>query len=378
MKTIFISTILMLLLLFPLSLINSLMAQAEGEGEVTDTADLIRFELFPDYDPFQSTEPIRMVLEFDLRELRRNKASEEYQDAILRWIRTDGETEEFNLKIKARGEFRKQHCTLLPPITLNFKKSELDQDYMNNVNKLKLVTHCQNSSTYQQYLFKEYLTYRMFNLLTDNSFRVRLYIIEYRDTRKKRKPKEPIENYGFIIESNSLLSSRLNGIIIERTGINSWNTDTYQTMLMSIFQYMIGNTDWNFEFLHNIRLISPIPVNPELVEIKNPIAIPFDFDYSGMVDASYATPDKLLEIESVRTRVYRGICLIPEEEYQEYFQKFLDVKEELYALVLNFEFLDNRNRDEMIDYLDSFYEIIGDPRLARRNIISQCLPLAPR
>ena len=122
----------------------------------------------------------------EAKKLAKEKYKEPYQEATLRWMKEDGDTMVHNLKIKARGEFSKGHC-LYPPITLNFKKSEQDQEYFNDVNKLKLVTHCNKSKDYQQYLFKEYLVYRMFNLLSDKSFRVRLFIIEYKDSQMKKK-----------------------------------------------------------------------------------------------------------------------------------------------------------------------------------------------
>jgi hypothetical protein len=176
-----------------------------------------------------------------------------------------------------------------------------------------------------------------------------------------------VNSYGFIIESNSLLANRLGGVVIEKMDIATWNTEPHQLTLMAIFQFMIGNTDWAIPLLHNIRLISAFPA-------RYPIPIPYDFDYSGMVNTHYATPHESLPIVSVRDRLYQGICLSSEEEYQEYFQQYLDVREDMYALVENFELLDSKQKDEMIGYLDSFYRIIEDPRLARRNIINACRP----
>ena len=142
---------------------------------------------------------------------------------------------------------------------------------------------------------------------------------------------------------------------------------------MALFQYMTGNHDWEIAKLHNIRLVKSL-TNP----LEKIIPIPYDFDYSGMVNTHYALPPEALGIESVRTRFYRGYCLSTTEEYQEYFQKFLDVKEEMYALVQNFELLDSRHSDEMIDYLDSYYTIIENPRLAKMNIIDFCKQIPSR
>ena len=331
------------------------------EGKL-DTNVLITFTLFPELDPFQSSEPIRASLEFDLKKFLREGYKDHYQKAVFRINKEDGDTLVYMLKIKARGEFRKTHCPF-PPIKLNFTRSEMGQDYLNNVDKLKLVTHCRKSRTYQQYLFKEYLAYRMYNLLTDKSYRVRLFLIEYNDSRNTMKS---IEDYGFIIESNTHLSGRFNGVIIDRKDIPTWNTDLYHANLMALFQYMIGNTDWVIPRLHNIVLLKT--ADP----LGKPVAIPYDFDYSGMVNTLYAIPHENLGIESVRERLYRGYCLSSKEEYQEYFRKFLGVKAEMYSLIWNFELLDSKHSNEMISYLDSFYDIIEDPMLAQRHIINAC------
>ena len=63
-----------------------------------------------------------------------------------------------------------------------------------------MVTHCQYGN--EDYLFKEYLIYKLYNVLTDNSFRVRLVKIEYINTHKKANP---IKTYAFLIEPLDLL-----------------------------------------------------------------------------------------------------------------------------------------------------------------------------
>jgi len=343
-------------------------AQESGRSAGSDTSGMIRYTLFPDVNPFTSDQPLRLILEFDMRRLIREKNRNEYQDAVLYFLESDGDTSLHSLRIRARGHFRKAHCRF-PPIKLNFQQTGQQAAYLNDVNKLKLVTHCHQSRTYQQYLLKEFMIYRMYNLLTDNSFRVRLLIIEYRDSEGKMKS---MENYGFIIESNTLLSNRLNSVMVERLNIPTWETDHYQTNLMALFQYMIGNPDWAIPKLQNIRLVKSIENQGK------PLAIPYDFDYCGMVNAHYAIPHEDLEIQSVRTRIYMGYCLPEEKEYQLYFNEFLEIKNNMYALVQGSTLLEEKHREEMIRYLDSFYEILDDPRQARRKIIEACKQLPSR
>jgi hypothetical protein len=333
-----------------------------------DSAYLIDFTLFPGMDPFQSDNIIRISLKFDMKTFLRAKHKGEYQRAQLRVFNLDSIMAEKEIRIRPRGLTRRSLC-FFPPIKLNFKETAFENESMKNINTLKLVTHCKNSDIYEQYLLKEFLVYRMYNLLTDSSFRVRLLQIDYVDSEDKMKP---FTRYGFIIESNDHLAKRLQGMRIEREGINTWDTDTYLTGLMAVFQYMIGNTDWAIPPLHNVRLIMPT------VPYAGILAIPYDFDYSGMVNTTYAIPDGKLGIETVRTRVYRGYCLPSEAHYHKIFKVFLENKRAIFSLVEDFELLDKKSRPEMLDYLDEFYTIIENPVLAEREIIGACRQIPVR
>jgi hypothetical protein len=355
------SGIFILLLLMTTGMIR---AQADSPGG-NDSTILIDFTLFPNADPFQSDSIIKISLKFDIKEFVRTKHKGEYQKAQFTLYHLDSIMVDEEIRIRARGIARRSHC-YLPPIKLNFKETEFDNDTLTDISSLKLVTHCKNSKMYDQYLFKEFLVYRMYNLLTDSSFRVKLLDIDYIDSKDKMKP---LTKYGFIIESNDHLANRLQGVRINTQGINTWDTDRYLTGLLDVFQYMIGHTDWAIPVLHNIRLIKPS------VPYSGILAIPYDFDYSGMVNTIYSIPDENLGTESVRTRVYRGYCLPSEDHYNRIFKVFLNKKQEMFSLVEDFELLDKKSREEMLSYLEEFYTIIETPRMASREIIEVCRPI---
>jgi hypothetical protein len=361
MKHVFAYTgLLMLILVITMDLAK---AQADSSGQ--DPGDLIDFTLFPSQDPFHSDRIIRISLKFDMKTFVRTKYKGAYQPAELVVYNLDSAMVRKEIRIRARGELRRSYC-YFPPIKLNFKKSLLEDETLNEFKTLKLVTHCKNSDTYEQYILKEFLVYRMFNILTDSSFRVRLVQIDYIDSENRKKP---FTKYGFIIESNDHLAERLDGIRIEREGINTWDTDRHHTNLMTLFQYMIGHTDWSIPPLHNIRLVKPSDPTSHI------LAIPYDFDYSGMVNTVYAIPDEHLGTESVLTRVYMGYCLPSEDQYRRLFDVFIKNKQEMRSLIQGFELLHKKSRQEMLDYLEEFYHIIETPLLARREIIDSCRPL---
>lgn len=340
---------------------DMILAQADS-GSSYNSPSLANFTIFHRTASFDPEEISRMTLKFDMKEFFKNKYRGEYQNAQLTVHNPDSSMVEKEIRVKARGITRKSICHF-PPIKLNFKDTAPDNDSLNDINSLKLVTHCKNNALYEQYLLKEYLVYRMYNLLTDSSFRVRLVHMNYMDSRGKMKP---IIKYGFLIESHDRMAERLQGIRIDRKGINTWDTDCYLTGLLDIFQFMIGNTDWSIPPLHNIKLVMPLVLNSGI------LAIPYDFDYSGMVNTVYAIPDENLGTETVRTRVYRGYCLPSADHYQRLFGVFRQKKQAIFALVEDFELLDDRSKSEMLEYLEEFYTIIEDPRLARRDIIDVC------
>src|SRR5690606_9238581 len=76
-------------------------------------------------------------------------------------------------------------------------------------NKLKLVTHClDDKNDGQENLLKEYLAYKLYNELTDQSYRVQLIRINYVDTKGKVSK---IRRYGIIIEDTDEMAERLGG-----------------------------------------------------------------------------------------------------------------------------------------------------------------------
>ena len=338
MKTLypFVGILILILAITP----DIVLAQTDSD-KGHDSTYLVDFTLFPKTDPFESDKIIRITLKFDMKRFFRTKYKGEYQKAQLTLHNPDSSIVEKEIRVRARGITRRSICHF-PPIKLNFKETAFENDTLNDINSLKLVTHCKNSDLYEQYLLKEYLVYRMYNLVTDSSYRVKLLHIDYIDSEDKMKP---LTKYGFIIESNDHLAERLQGTRIDKEGINTWDTDRYLTSLLDIFQYMIGNTDWSIPPLHNVRLVKPSVLNSSI------LAIPYDFDYSGMVNTVYAVPDENLGTETVRTRVYRGYCLPSDDHYQRLFKVFKENKQAMFSLVEDFELLDNS--------IDTTYSHIG-------------------
>jgi len=314
---------------------------------------------------FDAEHPLELTLEADLKPVLRDRGDKRPDHPARLWyLDQQGDTVSFDIGVRTRGHYRRIYLDCnVPPLRLNFKKKAVKNTVFAGQDKLKLVTHCRDKATsYQQFTLQEYLIYKVYNLITDNSFRVRLVRITYVDTEGKRKP---VTKYGFLIEDEDLLAKRLGGRILKTGIIHQEATHRDQATLLAVFQYMMGNTDWSVPGRHNIKFVF---VDPKLP----PFAVPYDFDFAGLVDPPYAKPDPRLQISSVRERLYRGYCRT-EEEFQTAFAPFNEQREAIYALFRDFEYLDEKVKKRSLDYLDDFYETINKPRSVKREFLRACL-----
>ncbi len=298
----------------------------------------------------------------DFKFLRKNKFKTAYQPAKFTIYFANGDSASTDVKIKARAEFRRKHC-LFPPFFIKFDKNEFGSSSVAEFNKLKLVTHCRSQPAYSQRLHEEYLIYKMYESLTDLSFKTRMLRINYINTGSKS---DPGWFYGFFIEDIDQLAQRNNSIEIEPKSIHPERTNRYYSTLMPIFQYMIGNTDWSPVYSHNVKLLKQNDPT-----IFAPITIPYDFDYCGLLDAPYAVPPEKLELPDVTTRYYRGYCRT-DEEFQEVFNLFVENKDEIMSLISSWELLDENAKKNDLIYLTQFFEIIENPKMVDRTIKLEC------
>lgn len=306
---------------------------------------------------FLEAAPLKVTLTSDLKYLIKEKETAAYQKAIFTVTMPDSSVVSAEIKVSARGVSRRKICTV-PPLKLGFDNPTSPQ--FKALKSLKLVKSCRGSSGDEQLLLKEYLIYKMLNVLTDRSFRVRLLYITYEDTQGKIKTET---SYAFLIEDVDVMAKRNGCKEMSDIKLNPETTDREQMLLVYLFQFMIGNTDWSVLNNHNIKLMMP----KEKANAR-PLAVPYDFDYSGMVNADYAVVDEIMGISDVTQRKYRGFPR-PIAEVQTVIQQFQQKKESIYALVNNCQPLNASNKKKMIAYLDEFYEIISSERKVKYEFI---------
>lgn len=300
---------------------------------------------------FTELEPLELTIFFDLKKLNSSKMKEGVRFPALCVIRGEDSTEiREPIKLEIRGKFRKAHC-YLPPLKIYFKSEEAP--ILSPLGSLKLVNVCDVGQwQHTEYLLKEYLTYRMYNIITDKSLKVRLLRIRFADSVNKKRS---MEHYAFLIEDVKDMALR-NGCLERKRNIAHSNlTDRKQMTKVALFEYMISNADWSVAARHNIKLIAPKEDTNDI-----PYPVPYDFDHSGLVDAEYALPPPHFNIAAVTQRIYMGFPRSM-EELQEAGNEFLQKKDSIYALIRGFEPLNNRTRKEMISFLEDFFQVLARP-----------------
>ncbi len=303
------------------------------------------------FDKFYDEKPVQLTVEADLASLVADPAPDDWQAAGLALQKPDGEAIRFDGKVRTRGVFRKANCAF-PPLKLKFEKEAIKQLGLKDYRTLKLVTHCQEDYEYEQFVLKEFLAFKLYNVLTDRSFRVQLANVRYVDSQQKMPA---IERYGFLIEDDDELAERLDGHILGEEHGSPKTIDKPQYKLFALFQFMIGNTDWSLANRHNTELIQP-----NKTDLPMPFPVPYDFDFCGLVDAPYAIAPHHLPIEDVKERFFqwRGK---QDEDFTETFALFQSKKGEMMRIVQDFDLLSEQCRTEVTTYLESFFEMLETP-----------------
>ena len=322
---------------------------------------------------FESDETLVVEMTGPWQEVVRNKDFAGEYPANLEYIDESGNVVSIDLTAARRGVTRQRVCKI-PPLKLRFEKGVAKDTTFRGQESLKMVTHCQKSSRYEQYYILEMLAYQMYNLLTDYSFRVRPLTVTYFQAESDDSADSAGPVFAFLIEDDKDVANRhdLNKLNVPR--ISPQQLDTYESALLALFQYMISNVDWAAlsgpdpkECCHNVKLIGPEPTKPG----DTVYAIPYDFDSSGLVNSEYASPPQNLPVRSVTQRLYRGYCA-HNPSLEDARQKMLATEQEIYALVNAESRLEPRRQKKAVNYLEGFFKIIKDDKAFQKRIVEKC------
>ena len=305
--------------------------------------------------------PLAVTLTTNIKKIRGDKGDTgPWRDAKLSYV-DDGKPIVIPIKIKTRGIWRKKNCEF-PPIRLNFARETSTGTVFYGLDRPKLVSYCRDEDMYENYVLQEFQLYRIYNKLTPMSHRARLVKMTYADEGGKVQATRS----AIILEEPSVMAERLGLSLVKEKGAGPDFMEPHHGALVGVFEYFIGNTDFSIFALHNIELLS----QPD----GNVIPVPMDFDFSGVVNARYATPDPKVQINSVRERIFRGYC-VATEEYPKVFDQFRQGKDAIYALYQDQigKLMKKDYLDGTLKYYDEFFKTINDSRGANREIVKACI-----
>jgi len=310
---------------------------------------------------FTDTAMVVVTLQTDLKKLQTKRKNPSFQPGRIIWHNADSTGDVAgDIKVRLRGNFRRENCGIAS-LMVEFRDST-NQSRLSNLKNLKLVAPCFRGYENEQLVIKEFLVYKIYNELTDKSFRVRLMQVTFEDVNDKMKP---YTQYAFVIEPIDDLAKRNDCIEEDEKQVLTEQTNRAHTTLVNIFQYMIGNTDFGIPVYHNIKLI--VPANAPTAA---PYVIPYDFDYSGLVNAPYAVPHESTGLISVTERKYMGFPRTW-EEIQATVALFKAQKEDILKIVSTHPLLGDTAKKEMEGFLEEFYNFLNSDNRVKGEFINR-------
>lgn len=320
---------------------------------------------------FKSNDVLDVTMKGPWRRIMRNVSSQEKYAGSLEYTDVSGNRVTLSIGITTRGLTRRVEICDFAPLKLWFEKDEVKGTAFRGQNSLKMVTHCQRNTRYDQLYIKEYLAYRIYNLVTPYSFLVRPLKVRYLDTERDD---DPLERFGFLIEDVDDMAGRNDAKELEIPEVAKDRLDPTVTSDYMVFQYLIANLDWSaltgpdpVECCHNSKLIGSGP------DASPVYPVPYDLDFSGVVNAPYAAPPSGLRVKRITQRLYRGYC-IHNAELPAALERFTARRGAILDLFRNEPLLTDRNRKVAINFLDQFYESLEKGDFIEKQMVGKCRP----
>ncbi len=290
------------------------------------------------FEALTTTEGVALTLETDLVTCKSNRKTDEYFPGVLTGV--DGLS--FKVDVKTRGKFRRK-MSEMPPLKVKFSKKELNKSGLDTMNEIKLVLPFSFDKKSEDLLIREYLAYRMWELLSPYSVRARLVQLTLKDVHVGTQKLA----YCIMLEDKEETLARVHGVLDETFDMSLDEFDGQQVALVGMFQYMIGNTDWDLKAFRNVRLV-------RIAGQEQVIPIPYDFDFSGLVNAPYATPSFESGKANVRQR-YFMVNGLKQTDFTFAINKMQAVRSDLLALC-DSPRLSEKSVTYLRKYLNNFYD----------------------
>lgn len=334
--------------------------------EPPEPVDAPSAQLSTDARLFDSHQLLAVTLAADFTALRGDRSDSPDRPGTLTVADHGGRAREIPVEVRTRGAFRldPSNCAF-PPLRVEIDGDAASGTVFEGQDDLKLVSSCQpERPSYEELVVKEYLAYRSLNLVTDASFRVRLLEATFEDTGGSGRA----TRVAFFIEEDEALARRLGATVFELEEGRNLPARAFEPvsrMTNAVAQYMLANPDWSDEAGHNVEILDRDGVA---------LAIPYDFDFSGVVDAPYAIAPPEYQLESVRERYYRGWCENPLTTSQ-VLNRFREARDPVLDLWQREERLSPDARRRSVAFMEEFFDAIITGERAQRRFLRDCRAL---
>ena len=319
----------------------------------------IRAQNFFKYDSlFIDQRPLKIRLNYSNNYLNKNTNDSTLMKTKLFFIQ-ENKNKEIDVFLRARGNFRRKHC-YFTPVKIKIKKRDASNTIFSDNRTLKLVIPCKNDRDKNDNILKEFIAYKIYEIISPFYFKTRRLEINYTD--QKRKNQKNFNLIGFFIEDDDKVAKRFDSKIIKRK-ISPLAMDDFNSINLSFFNFLIGNTDFSSAHQHNGKL---------LFYEKKIIPIPYDFDLTGWVKPKYGSGITNRLGFSFEDRNYIGFKR-EKTIYSKVRNNYLTLKEKILKTVELYEseFEYKKSYNLMMNYLKEFYEILEDDKLYDNLIVSE-------
>lgn len=310
---------------------------------------------------FKSEEPVSMKMSLSIKEIKAKTNDSTFLDAEIQVETVPGTWQTFPVEVRRRGNFRLNEC-FYPPMRIKLTKKDAEGSLFQGNRNLKVVFPCSKGKNADSYVGKEYLAYKLYEKVTEYHFRTRLIRVKF--TNLDDKKSEEVELLVFLIEDNDEVAERFDGEIIEGKKIAPLLMQDLPTLRHDFFQMMIGNTDWSTLFQHNQEVMA--------LDQRTIIPMAYDFDMTGLVNPPYAQVSNLVELESVRERLYRGFCrdeVLMQQVRQEFLEKEAEILEEV---DLQSNYYSEADAKALKSYLKEFFDVLKSDKVFSDKILKAC------
>ena len=323
-----------------LLIINSLFSQVEQKSDLL----------------FNDQIPLKIKLSYSNDVIRSETDDTTYVKTNMSFWHDD-KWNDLEVSLRARGNFRRSKC-YFPPIKMKIKKSKAEGTLFEGNKNLKLVVPCLLQKEKNDNIVQEFIAYKLYEKISPFHFQTRIVEIEFVEIKKRKTIMHQLK--GFLIEDDKRVADRFEGKSFERY-IHPKAMDDVTSIQNSMFQFMIGNTDFSVAYQHNGKL---------LYSNKKIYPLPYDFDLCGLVDASYAIVNSNLGISSVKERKYRGFKR-DESLVQDVRDQFLNKKSQFFQIINGQEPLFElaSEFESTKTYLSSFFEILENDKQFSKVVI---------